>query len=178
MPTGVGTPDGAAVSATIGAAGGSLTSDDGALTVTVPAGALAADTEVGIQAITNTAWGGLGPAYRLTPAGLDFATPVALGFAVSAELLAGTAPALLNVAYQDDQGFWFVPGASSYDAGAGTLTGTTTHFTDFSPIEQYRLMPARGERRAERRPEPERRLLLLQDDRRGRGGHHAGARLR
>lgn len=141
-PTAAGTPTGAAVSLSIGPGGGTLTSDDGGLTLSVPAGALAADTEIGIQAVTNTAWGGLGLAYRLAPAGLDFAAPATLTFAVPSALLAGTSPAVLNVAYQDDAGYWFVPSVSSYDEAAATLTCTTTHFTDFAIIEQYRLVPA------------------------------------
>lgn len=142
VPTAVGTPSGVAVSLSIGPGGGTLASDDGGLTLSVPAGALAADTEIGIQAVTNTAWGGLGLAYRLTPAGLRFASPATLTFAVPPALLAGSAPEVLNVAYQDDAGYWFVPAASVYDEGAATLTCTTMHFTDFSVIEQYRLVPA------------------------------------
>ena len=41
--------------ATIGAAGGTLASSDGRLSIRIPAGALAADTAVGIQPITATA---------------------------------------------------------------------------------------------------------------------------
>lgn len=68
-PAAVGTATGAPASKTIGAEGGSLSSTDGRITVTIPAGALANDTQIAIQPISNTASGGLGAAYRLSPAG-------------------------------------------------------------------------------------------------------------
>jgi hypothetical protein len=49
----VGTPNGAAVTKTIGAAGGELASSDGRLTVQVPAGALSAETSLSIQPVTS-----------------------------------------------------------------------------------------------------------------------------
>jgi hypothetical protein len=56
----------------IGAAVGVVTSADGLATVTIPSGALAGDTHIGIQPDTNTAAGGRGVAYRLTPDGQRF----------------------------------------------------------------------------------------------------------
>jgi hypothetical protein len=69
----------------IGPAGGSITSADGRLTLTFPAGALAAPATITVEAITaaavDTAFkvlgAELGSAYRLGPAGLAFASPVA-----------------------------------------------------------------------------------------------------
>jgi hypothetical protein len=72
VPTAVGTPDGAPTTETIGAAGGSIASSDGALTMNIPAGALASDTDITIQPVTNTAWGGIGTGYQFTPDGLTF----------------------------------------------------------------------------------------------------------
>ena len=57
--------------------------------IDVPAGALASDTDITIQPITNTAWGGIGNGYRLTPDGLTFTQPVDLVFDVAPETLAG-----------------------------------------------------------------------------------------
>src|SRR5688572_24481287 len=65
-------PIGAPATATIGAAGGTLTSTDGHLRLDIPAGALAADTAIEIQQIE---WPeGLG--WALRPDGLAFALPV------------------------------------------------------------------------------------------------------
>jgi hypothetical protein len=65
-------PVGAPASATLGNAGGTLTSTDGRLTLTFPAGALAADTTITIQELE---WDG-GHAWELGPEGLALAMPV------------------------------------------------------------------------------------------------------
>ncbi|HEU4928395.1 MAG TPA: hypothetical protein VFU38_01085, partial [Candidatus Krumholzibacteria bacterium] len=106
--TAPGTPNGPATSLTIGAAGGTLASDDGNFSLDIPAGALSSDTEIIIQPITNTAWGGVGNGYRLEPDGLTFSIPVELVFDVAPETLEGTHPDFIDVAYQNDQGFWYV----------------------------------------------------------------------
>src|SRR5512133_367945 len=49
----------------IGSGGGFVTSGDGVLTVSIPAGALPADVDVTIEVITNTAPSGVGNAYRI-----------------------------------------------------------------------------------------------------------------
>ncbi len=59
--------------ATIGPAGGEIQSKDGALNLSIPAGALAADTE--IRVTLELASEG-GPGYDLAPSGLEFAVPV------------------------------------------------------------------------------------------------------
>lgn len=140
--TSPGTANGAPATGTIGAAGGSLTSADGLLKIEVPAGALSADTEITIQSITNTAWGGVGNGYRLTPDGLTFASPVSLVFDARADLLAGSAPAFLDCAVQDDEGYWYVLKNKTFDSGEGTLTCQTSHFTDYSLIEGVQIRPA------------------------------------
>lgn len=140
--TAPGTPNGAATNAIIGAAGGTLSSSDGALSIDVPAGALASDTDITIQPITNTAWGGIGGGYRLTPDGLTFAQPVDLVFDVAPEDLEGSHPDFLDVAVQDDEGFWYVIRDRTFDEIAGTLTSTTTHFSDYSMIGGLQIRPA------------------------------------
>ena len=142
VPTAAGVPDGDPVTATIGAGGGSLTSADGKITLHVPPGALAADTDITIQPLTNTAWGGVGAGYELTPNGLTFAAPVDLEFEVGPEALAGTSAEALNVAVQDDAGYWFVLKNREYNDALGTLTCTTTHFSRYSMIEGYQIQPA------------------------------------
>ena len=139
--TAPGTPNGTATTATIGAAGGTLASDDGLFAIDIPAGALSSDTTVTIQPITNTAWGGVGNGYRLEPNGLTFAQPIDLVFDVAPEILAETAPAFLDVAVQNSAGFWYVLKNRTYDDVDGTLTCTTTHFSDYSNIEGVQIRP-------------------------------------
>lgn len=139
--TAPGTPNGQATQAVIGAAGGTLASDDGNFSIDIPAGALTQDETIIIQPITNTAWGGVGNGYRLEPDGLTFAIPVELAFDVAPETLEGSHPDFLDIAVQDDEGFWHVINERAYDEGAGTITASTTHFSDYSNLEGLQIRP-------------------------------------
>lgn len=136
-----GIPEGLPTIGTIGPAGGSLTSSDGRLTVSVPAGALAANTLVGIQPITATAPGALGHAYRLTPEGQAFLQPATLTFKYTAAEAAATAPDSLQVATHNAQGSWSLP-AVTRDTTQRTLTVATTHFSDWANVAGTLLRPA------------------------------------
>lgn len=144
-PTAAGSPDGAPSAAVIGPAGGTLAASDGLFRLAVPAGALAADTEIGVQPITNTAWGGCGKGYRLTPEGLRFSVPIDLVFALDDSLLAGCDPSLADVALHRPDGVWGVLKHRTVDLEAGTVTATTTHFSDYSMIEGVQILPARAQ---------------------------------
>jgi hypothetical protein len=139
--TAVGATTGAVVSKTIGAAGGEVTSGDGNLKVTVPAGALGADTDIGIQPVENKAIGGLGSGYDLTPDGHQFAQPVTLDFTYTDADLVDTAPEGLAVAFQTPDGYWQLGDDIGVDTGAKTVSATTTHFTKWSKVAPYRLDP-------------------------------------
>lgn len=139
--TAVGTPTGSATSATIGAAGGSVSTPDGKIALTIPAGALASDTVIGIQPVTNNAHGGLGAGYRLTPDGQTFAQPVVLTFSYTDQQLTGSAPEILGAAFQTPTGFWQWLGTPTIDSVAKTISISSTHFTDFSLVQGYRLQP-------------------------------------
>jgi hypothetical protein len=140
-PSPVGKPTGVNVTKTIGSAGGSLSSGDGRVSVTIPAGALASDATVGIQQIENTAAGGLGDAYRLTPAGQTFTQPVQVSFPYVDADLAGSAPEALGIAFQDGRGLWEWQQAVALDTTAKRLTVMTTHFSDWSSVEGLQLRP-------------------------------------
>ena len=140
--TAVGTATGSALSATMGAAGGSLSSADGKLTVTVPPNALAANTAIGIQPISNFAHGKIGSAYRLTPNGQTFAKPVILTFGYTDADLIGTAVDTLGAAFQTATGFWQWIGDATVNAPAKTFSVSTTHFSDWSKVKGIQLRPA------------------------------------
>jgi len=139
--TAVGAATGAVESKTIGAAGGDLTSADGKVTVTVPAGALSADTDIGIQPIDNNAHGGVGSGYRFTPDGQVFTAPVTLTFTYTDADVLGTAAAALGAAFQDANGFWDLLAGAVVDTGAKTVSVETDHFTDFSLVKGFQILP-------------------------------------
>jgi hypothetical protein len=129
-----GSPSGAAASLVIDSTGGSVTSDDGLLTLTVPAGAIDAAADFTIAPITNTAPGAIGSAYRLGPEGLVFALPLTLVFTVPVG-----APSMdqLTIAYQGagaPTGFWLrLPGVVR-DTTAMTLAVAAPHLSDWSVV--------------------------------------------
>lgn len=136
--TEVAAPTGAPVSRTIGAAGGSLSSADGRLTIDVPEGALAADTDVRITPIGNAAPGSV-VSYRLEPEGVTFASPVSLRFVVTDAELQGSTPEALRIATQTPERTWRVL-ADAVLAG-DALSATTTHFSDYSLLLGWQIRP-------------------------------------
>ncbi len=145
-PTGyvtpTGTPDGALISATIGAAGGSIESADKRIRVEIPAGALTANQTITLQPITNQAPNGKGKAFRLTPHGQQFAKPATISFHYTEEELNGTFAEALGIAYQNEKGIWKVPTGLTLNKEAKTVTIKTTHFSDWSFFEAISLEPA------------------------------------
>jgi hypothetical protein len=141
--TAVGAPTGSAASATIGTAGGSVSAPDGKLVVTIPAGALAASTAIGVQPITNLAHGRIGAAYRLTPSGQTFLKPVTLTFAYGEQDLLGTAPEFLGAAFQTGTGHWRWAGDATVDTTAKTVRVGTSHFSDWSNVKGIQIRPAK-----------------------------------
>ena len=130
--------------ANIDANGGTLTSPDGQLTLTIPAGALSSTTQISITAIQNTAPGGVGFAYRFGPDGQTFAQPVTLTFHPTYGQLDGATPTLDNLvlAYQTSDHTWLeVPGLTG-DGTNKTATATTTHFTDYAFLLSLELVAA------------------------------------
>lgn len=139
--TAVGTATSSAVTATIGAAGGSLNSFDGKLMLNIPAGALAANTVISMQPITNFAHGKIGSAYRLMPDGQTFAQPVTLTFAYADTDLEGTSAVFLGVAFQTATGFWKWLGTATNNPAAKTVSVNSSHFTDFSAVRGLQIRP-------------------------------------
>jgi hypothetical protein len=136
-PTAVGTPNGASTTQVIGAAGGTLTSSDGKLLVTVPAWAVGSPTTFSIQPVTNEAYGGVGDAYALGPEGLALAVPATLSFSVPAD--AATAYA---VAFQDGERRWRYVEGAELDATGTILTAPAPHFSIWSAVAGAQLQPA------------------------------------
>ncbi len=141
-PTEVGTSAGDRVIKDIGLAGGTLTSPDGRLTITVPKNALAETLPIAIQPITNKLGGGLGLAYRLEPSGKIFTTPLQISVRYDDQDLEGTVPEALSLAYQDQKGAWHAQMAAKLDPPAKTLTVAATHFSDWSFISRLKLSPS------------------------------------
>ncbi len=138
--TPVGTAMGPTQTAMIGPAGGSVSSSDGLVTLTVPANAIAAMTAFTVTAVEATGPGAV-RAFRLGPEGTRFTTPATVTMKYSAEDAAGSAPDLFTVGYQDGKGQW--RGATTtVDESAKTISAATTHLSDWSLLRGVVLRPA------------------------------------
>ncbi len=145
-PTGavtpVAAPRGDLLTATIGPAGGIIESADKRLRVTVPAGALSTTQTLSVQPLSqNHCPLGTGQAFRLLPHGLTFAKPATLTMQYDPQDINGSAPQLLRIAYQTDQGHWQSPGTKSIDTTARTVTVQTTHFSDWALFQTMEISP-------------------------------------
>lgn len=140
--TPVGTNDGTAITKTIGSAGGGVISADGAIELIIPPGALATNTDITIQPITNNIPTGRGKAYRFTPDGQQFSKDITIKFHYTDEDAAVTKPEYMQVAFQNADGTWKVVNKVTNDVAAKTINASVNHFTDFSQFDIMRLIPA------------------------------------
>ncbi|TAL69058.1 MAG: hypothetical protein EPN82_08195 [Bacteroidetes bacterium] len=140
LVTPVGTPLGPAVTATIDASGGSLSSADGILELTVPAGAVSSATVFSIQPVTSHCPGGFGIAYRLLPEGIKFAQLVTVTFSYADTLPANEE--FLGIAYQDTDKTWLAPKVFSLDVVEKKISVQIKHFCDVSEFEKISIVPS------------------------------------
>ncbi|PKN54846.1 MAG: hypothetical protein CVU56_24420 [Deltaproteobacteria bacterium HGW-Deltaproteobacteria-14] len=125
--------DVATTSAAIGPEGGALTA--GGVQVTIPAGALATTVTITVEVAVGAPAGAVGAAVELGPNGTTFAAPVSLAFAYAAgDLPEADHPENLRLAVATD-GAWVALADSAVDAGAHTVSATTTHFSVFGIIQ-------------------------------------------
>lgn len=138
--TPVGTPTGSPVKKTIGPAGGTVLSADGRVELSFPAGAVAANTDITIQPVTNTAPNGSGVGYHLMPDGSKFGAPVSLIFHYTDADANGTSPLLFYIAFQDSTGVWQADFKNrEVDTVARTARLSISHFSFWSLGSQLYL---------------------------------------
>jgi hypothetical protein len=131
VPTRPGAPVGPPTSATISTEGGSLSTPDGALSISIPPGAVTSPTEFTITPIANTARGAAAGAFRLAPHGAAFAVPVTLTFRGPEGYPAGGSILDVGVFYQDHDGYWQRVEPATRNGGANTVSVATDHFSDW-----------------------------------------------
>lgn len=141
VPTPIGQPLGAAVTKQIGSAGGSLSSADGRVTLTIPAGALSANTTISIQPIENTAPNGIGQSYDFLPNGQQFAKPITVTLNYSDAELVGTAPELLQFGFQNSKNVWAGKANLQVNKAAHTVSAQIKHFSRWAFYAMFRLEP-------------------------------------
>jgi hypothetical protein len=130
--TGIGTPVGTRITKSIGPGGGTITSDDGKIDLTIPAGALSANTNISIQSVTNECPGAIGLAYDLLPNGTKFSVPASFTYHYTDSGVNGTDPLLLYNVFQDSLNQWEVSDEDKeVDTVGKTVSFNVSHFTIF-----------------------------------------------
>jgi hypothetical protein len=142
--TEIGTPVGDKVTRDIGPEGGTLSSPDGRLTLTVPQGAVNEKVAFSIQPGTNKFGNGLGLAYKLEPEGRTFTTRLNISIHYDDHDLEGTFPEALSLAYQDAKGSWHMRKYVDLDKDQKTLTVSTTHFSWYIEGFVLKLSPSKA----------------------------------
>lgn len=137
----VGEPIGEAHVEYIGQGGGTLKFPNGQVEIIIPAGALEEETEISIQAIKNSSLSGVGFGYRFTPHGNVFKKKVIVRFSYKNMSAALSSNKALEIAYQDDDGFWVCHGKTINDPINKTVSIETDHFSDWSLVESMALTP-------------------------------------
>jgi len=140
LVTAHGTPTGPAVTKDIGPEGGSFTSGDGMVTVTVPAGAVTSNTTFSIQP-TTAVLDSVSPNktnYRLAPHNVTFAKPINIKFKYNPDNYLGDMQDVLQVAWQDEAGHWKIL-PTALDKANKTLTVEKTSFSDFEIYTEFVL---------------------------------------
>jgi hypothetical protein len=117
----------------IGAGGGTLSTPDGVLTLTVPGGAVDHDVLFTVGPTTPPLVGTVGGAFEVGPAGTRFAVPATvtiryttgeLGDAAASDLLVATVVA----------GLWVPLSSDSVDGNAHAASGQTPHLSPFALV--------------------------------------------
>ncbi len=114
----------------IGSAGGTVTSSDGKVVITIPAGALSADTQISIR--INTASGSLGTPYTFAPEGITFNKPVTVTISYAdADIPDGASDDSILLAKQYNGYFWRALAHSMVDSNAKTVSAQVIGFSTY-----------------------------------------------
>ncbi len=139
--TGFGKDDGVKTELKIGAAGGSISSSDGVVTLIFPEDALSKKTNISIQPVTNLAPNGNGKAYRMEPSDIIFKKTAAITFNYANEDTTNNSQALMDIAMQDENGKWYKLNKTVKDTVAKTITGSIKHFSVYVNFSQAKISP-------------------------------------
>jgi hypothetical protein len=120
-----------AVALSIGARGGTL--GIGAVTVTIPPGALDHDILLSITPISPPVTGAIGQAYEIGPTGTQFAQPISIVFAYAVAELGGRSPTEFAVSSVVGNS-WHATSPPVLDPFAQTIGGTTMHLSPYALV--------------------------------------------
>ena len=136
-----GAATGEAISKKIGTDGGSIISSDGNVELIFPSGALNAETEIVIQAVTNNLPNGINNAYNFSPGNVKFIKAVTVKFHYSDQDAAATLPDLMGIAFQDSIGGWWRINSFTNDPVKKIISAPIWHFSTWAAFDMMLLIP-------------------------------------
>ncbi|PJJ83606.1 hypothetical protein [Mucilaginibacter auburnensis] len=135
-----GLPVGEKTQATIGPTGGTLSTPNNTLQLTIPAGAIDDNIAFSVQEVKNTmAAGGIGKSYRLLPEDVQFKKDVEISMNISDTTGLVLATDWMYLAYQDKHGYWHCAKNSVFDPATYTMKAKTRHFSDWSLMQTFKI---------------------------------------
>lgn len=123
----------------IGAQGGTISVDEGSITLKIPAGALDENVSIGVQEIETTNLAGIGKSYRLTPHDVEFKEPIEISFSYDETVVASVQT--LGIAFQDEKNVWNYVANPVIDTETKTVTVKSDHFSDWGIMAYTYLIP-------------------------------------
>jgi hypothetical protein len=133
--------DGLRVEQNIGSSGGQITSADGKLTLSIPAGALSSNTQISIQGVTRSILIGAETSYRILPADITLAKPVTISLSYDETQIDGFDEDVLDLIRQDNTGTWKRIKNTQIDKTVKTLMAESAYLGDYSFTGSYRVTP-------------------------------------
>lgn len=126
---------------TIGKRGGTVMSDDGRLTLDIPAGALDHEVEVRIEAVDDAPRGTVGTVYAIEPLGLQLAVPATLTYDLasdeedrSLDLTSAQLDKLVLVTEKAAR--WEKMSDRELDSDAETLSASVLYFSSYAIVSR------------------------------------------
>jgi len=115
--------------ATIGPTGGTLTSADRIVTLTIPPGALSSSITVTIAPASAAPAGNIGTAYDIKPEGTSFTTPATISFSYGGGAIPAASFNNVSVASSSSAGKWTAQPMTLLDPNREVATTLTTHLS-------------------------------------------------
>jgi hypothetical protein len=126
------------VSTTVGTEGGTV--EAGSVSVEVPDGALAEETEITVETTQQAPEGAVGATYEIEAGNAELAEPVTLTFKVAkAQIPTPYLYSELKLGFVNDQGQWEVLPNSVADESTETVSGTTTHLSLWGILPKVKM---------------------------------------
>lgn len=132
---------GPALEKSIDSTGGSLTSADGRLTITVPPGAVSSETTFSIRPVTSMAPSAIGVSYSMSAHNAFFSQPVTLSFEAPEAGVSRTSLSGLGIAMQEESGSWRLLADPQRDDVNKVISASSAFLFSAAIVEELQILP-------------------------------------